>query len=114
VIIGDAWGPNTVEPALEDGRKTKPPRREDKYKCFGGKKAVDLQLNGSGIECGSVVTLAFVGRERGREPRLVKVFCLNFVTRFDEGVDRGVRQGMTQAVRDWMSDYNKALHGRVR
>jgi hypothetical protein len=35
------------------------------------------------------------------------------VTGFSEGIDSRMRQGMTQAVRDWMSDYNKALHGGV-
>ncbi len=40
---------------------------------------------------------------------LVKVFDLNLMTGFGQDSDSRLRQGVTQAIGDWMGDYDRHL-----
>ncbi|CAG0999287.1 hypothetical protein MTYP_02757 [Methylophilaceae bacterium] len=70
----------------------------------------DLKLHGRGIKRRVVIALALTDGKRRRKRGLIKIFDLYVVSGFGQRLDSGSRQGMAQAIGDWMGDYNKTLH----
>lgn len=79
MIVGNAWSPNTVEPAFKYGGKTKPPRRENQNESFGGQQAFNLCMDSGGVEWRSIIRLAFRNCKRRGILCLIKILDIHIM-----------------------------------
>jgi hypothetical protein len=70
----------------------------------------DLKLDGRGIKRRVVIALTLTDGKRRRKLGLIEILDLYLVAGFGQRLDSGSRQGMAQAIGDWMGDYNETLH----